>query len=140
MKLQPMNLTASVALTVVLLVSASCGGGTATSPSANGSTNLRLMLTDAPIDDVEEVRICFTSVTVKPTGEPVQHELALALPACDSPDNPVDLLELQDDAIAFAGGFVEPGGYEFIHINIDEDKSYIVEGGERKPLQVPSEK
>ena len=30
-------------------------------------------------------------------------------------------------------------GYEFIHINIDEDKSYIVEGGERKPLQVPSE-
>jgi hypothetical protein len=133
-----MDLTV-VALMVVVLVAAACGGDTPTSPSANGSANLRLMLTDDPIDDVEEVRICFTSVTVKPAGGPVQHELALELPACDSPDNPIDLLTLQDDAIAFAGGLVDPGTYEFIHINIDADKSYIVQSGEKQPLHVPSE-
>jgi hypothetical protein len=138
MKLNRVSLTACVALMGAVLVTASCGGAP-TSPSLSGPTNLKLMLTDDPIDDVEEVRICFTSVTIKPTDGPVQHRLPLELPVCDSPENPVDLLELQDDAIAFAGGVVEPGSYEFIHINIDEDKSYIVQSGEKKSLQVPSE-
>lgn len=32
-----------------------------------------------------------------------------------------------------------PGDYEFIHINIDEDRSSVVEKGVTKSLQVPSE-
>jgi hypothetical protein len=34
---------------------------------------------------------------------------------------------------------VDPGGYEFIHINIDERRSNVVEKSVRKSLQVPSE-
>jgi hypothetical protein len=75
---------------------------------------------------------------VKPTDGPVEHELALELD--EGTENPVDLLELQDDVIGFAAGLVRPGAYEFIHINIDERKSYIVENGRKKSLQVPNEK
>jgi hypothetical protein len=99
---------------------------------------LRLLLTDDPIDDVDEVRIYFTSATVKPKDGPVEQELALELD--EGAENPVDLLELQDDVIGFAAGLVAPGAYEFIHINIDERKSYIVENGQKKSLQVPNEK
>jgi hypothetical protein len=72
--------------TVAGLVAA-CGGSP-TSPS--GNTNLRLMLTDAPIEGLEKVNIYFTSVTVKPVGKPTE-ELALQLQ-----ENPVDLLTLDD--------------------------------------------
>jgi hypothetical protein len=101
-----------------------------TSPA--GGANLSLMLTDAPIDDVDEVNIYFTSVTAKPVGKPVE-ELTLTLP-----ENPVNLLALTDTTVSFATGAVEPGEYEFLHINIDGERSHIVENGVEKPLQIPS--
>jgi hypothetical protein len=109
---------------------AACSGSP-TSPS--GNANLRLMLTDAPIDGLEKVNIYFSSVTVKPVGEPPR-ELTLQLQ-----ENPVDLLTLDDKVIGFAAGVVTPGDFEFIHINIDESKSSIVVKGAQRPLQVPSE-
>jgi hypothetical protein len=112
------------------LLMTACGDGP-TSPSATGS-NLRLMLTDAPAG-VDQVQIYFTGVTAKPVGRSVER-LALEIP-----DNPVDLLTLDDRVIGFAAGAVDPGEYEFIHIDIDEDRSYLVERGERKRLQIPSE-
>jgi hypothetical protein len=138
--IQPIGAHARVgALILLAVISVASCGDRPTSPSAlNGSTNLRLLLTDDPIDDVDEVRIYFTSVTVKPTDGPVERELAIELDA--GTENPVDLLALQDDVIGFAAGLVEPRAYEFIHINIDERRSYLVENGQKKSLQVPNEK
>jgi hypothetical protein len=123
-------LAALAALGVAGLLAAACSGGNPTSPS--GSANLRLMLTDAPIDDVDEVNIYFTNVTAKPVGEPPV-DLTLSLQT-----NPVDLLTLTDDITGFAAGAVPPGQYEFIHINIDQSRSHVVEDGVEKPLRVPS--
>lgn len=130
--MEPAYLTALVVLTAAGIITASCGGSP-TSPSSSVNTNLRLMLTDAPIDDVEEVNIYFVSVTAKPVGHPPR-ELVLELD-----ENPIDLLTLEATATEFAAALVPPGDYEFIHIDIDEDRSSIVESGVRKPLQIPSE-
>jgi hypothetical protein len=108
------------------------GGGREATP-IGGTGTLKLMLTDAPIDEVEKVNIFFTSVTVKPAGKPVE-ELPLNLAV-----NPVDLLTLQGTVTDFAGGLVPAGDYEFIHINIEESLSSIVVGGVEKSLQIPSE-
>ena len=109
------------------------GCSSPSSPSDVGSRNLRVLLTDAPIDDVEKVNIYFTSLTVKPEGQPVQ-QLTLELT-----ENPIDLLTLSDKVVSFAAGAVEPGAYEFIHVNIDQERSHLVEQGVQKPLRVPSE-
>ena len=122
------RLIAALAASGLLL--AACGDNPA-SPSGTGS-NLRLMLTDAPAG-VDQVNIYFTSVDAKPVGRSLEH-LTLNLSA-----NPIDLLTLDDKVVGFAAGEVDPGVYEFLHINIDESRSYLVENGVRKPLRVPSQ-
>ena len=113
---------------VVMLLSA-CGDNPL---SPSGSPNLTILLTDN-LADVEQVNIYFTSVTAKPMDKPVQR-LTLSLT-----ENPIDLLTLDDRVTTFAAGVVEPGTYEFIQINIDQDRSNIVENGVSKRLQIPSE-
>lgn len=120
---------------LVALVGTACSGSPSSPSGLSGNANLRIMLTDAPIDDVEKVNIYFTSVTVKPSGKPVERGLTLTLA-----ENPIDLLTLSDKVVEFALGVVEPGSYEFMHINVDASRSSIVEKGVEKPLQVPSEK
>lgn len=122
-----------LAVGAVSVIVNACGNSPVSPTAIPGGANLALMLTDAPIDDVEQVNIYFTSVTVKPEGKPVR-ELTLQLA-----ENPVNLLALTDKTINFAAGVVEPGTYEFMHINIDERRSNLVEKGVRKSLQVPSE-
>jgi uncharacterized protein DUF4382 len=129
LKLTPAYVLAFTVLVVAGLVAA-CGGSP-TSPSGNAT--LRLMLTDAPIEGLEKVNIYFTTVTVKPADKPSE-TLTLQLQ-----ENPVDLLTLDDKVIGFAAGAVTPGDFEFIHINIDKSKSFIVVKGVQKSLQVPSE-
>jgi len=101
--------------------------------SPSGNANLTLLLTDDLTDDVQQVNIYFTSITAKPVGKPVQ-ELRLELE-----NNPINLLELDNRVTMLAAGVVEPGAYEFIHINIDQDRSSIVENGVRTSLRIPSE-
>lgn len=124
------RLLACVALSIAVFGIVSCGDGP-TSPSSQ--PNLRLMLTDAPIGNVEKVSVYFTSVTVKPVGQPLQ-ELTLQLP-----ENPVDLLTLDNKVIGFATGVMTPGDFEFLQINLDPTKSRLVERGVEKPLHVASE-
>jgi hypothetical protein len=119
----------AVVLAIAAVVAA-CGGSP-TSPS--GNTNLRLMLTDAPIEGLEKVNIYFTGVTAKPVGQSPQ-KLTLQLQ-----ENPVDLLTLDDKVVGFAAGAMPSGDFEFIHIDIDASKSFIVVNGAQKALQVPSE-
>lgn len=123
-------LVLGVAVMVGAGFAAACGDGPV---SPSGSGNLRIMLTDAPTDDVEKVNIYFTSVTVKPAEGPVE-ELTLELT-----ENPIDLLTLQDKSVDFAAGAVEPGEYEFMHVNIDAARSNVVVNGVERRVMVPSE-
>lgn len=118
------------AVFVASLIASGCGKGPL---SPTGNPNLTILLTDDITDDVEQVNIHFTSVTVKPVGKPIR-ELRLELET-----NPINLLELDNQVTMFAAGVVEPGAYEFIHINIDARRSSIVEKGVRELLQIPSE-
>lgn len=135
------NLVSRIRSTVVLCSAAAvmsvlanaCGDGPVSPTALSGGANLAVMLTDAPIDDVEQVNIYFTGVTAKPEGSRVQ-ELTLALA-----ENPVNLLALTDKTVSFATGVVDPGRYEFLHINIDERRSSLIEDGTRKSLRIPSE-
>ena|SRR5688572_1711950 len=129
MKHQKLGIRAAVLAAAIGLLAAACSDNPA-SPSGNG--NLRLMLTDAPAG-VDQVNIYFTTVDAKPVGRSTER-LTLELAT-----NPVDLLTLDDKVVGFAGGVVSPGDYEFIHINIDQDRSYLVENGVRKTLRVPSQ-
>jgi hypothetical protein len=122
--------TIFVGLSAAVLLLSSCGADT-TAPSE--TSTLRLMLRDAPMDDVEEVNIYFTSVTVKPVGRGVE-QLDLELD-----ENPIDLLTLEDRVIAFATGIVPEGNYEFIHINIDQSRSFLIVDGQPVDLRVPSQ-
>ena len=117
-------------LGVAILVTPACGDGPS---SPSDLPNLTILLTDDITDDVQQVDIYFTSVTAKPVGQPLQ-TLNLELT-----DNPVDLLTLSDRVVMLAAGVVDFGAYEFIQVNVDEDRSSVVEEGVRKPLQVPSE-
>jgi len=117
-----------IALTAVFAQGA-CEGNPV-SPTARGS--LLVLLTDAPIGDVERVEIFFTSLKVKPAGgPPFDLDLVLA-------DNPIDLLTLSDRVTALATGSVAAGDYEFIQVNIDPARSRLVESGAARSLKAPS--
>jgi hypothetical protein len=129
MEHQKFAIRAAVLAAAIGLLATACSD----SPSSpSGSGNLRLMLTDAPAG-VDQVNIYFTTVDAKPVGRSMER-LTLELAT-----NPVDLLTLDDKVVGFAAGVVSPGDYEFIHINIDQDRSYLVENGVRKTLRVPSQ-
>ena len=132
-RMRQLRLTATYTLAFAVLVVAGLAAACGSPTSPSGNTNLRLMLTDAPIEGLEKVNIYFTTVTVKPVGKPPE-ELTLQLQ-----ENPVDLLTLDDKVVGFAAGVVTPGEFEFIRINIDASKSFIVVNGAQKSLRVPSE-
>jgi hypothetical protein len=113
----------------VALAAGACDGSPA-SPSA--TANLTVMLTDAPLDDVQQVNIFFTGVTVKPSGQSVQRLDLQITP------NPMDLLTLDNQVIALATGAVPAGDYEFIQIEIDPAQSSVLENGVTKSIQTPS--
>lgn len=122
-----------VLLLVVGLSLSACGEGDLTTPEMQ---NLRVRLTDAPSDELSQVNVFFESLTVKPRGEPVEHDVPLVLE-----ENPQDLLELQDRVVMLATANVEPGTYEFIFVHLDEQRSNVVdEDGEVRELRIPSEK
>ena len=118
-----------LAVLTVLSVIACNDSPTAPSPSAN----LIVQLTDGHTDNVDQVNLFFTSVTANPiSGPPETIPVVLT-------DNPQDLLVLRDAVIPLAIARVEPGDYGSLRINLDEEQSSIVEGGEVFPIRIPSE-
>lgn len=116
-----------------------CGGGGGSSIDAT-TGSLTIDLTDAPIDDVFEVNIEITGVTVKPAGGPAI-DFDYASPVT------VNLLSLQDGDVfsLLDDEVVEAGAYNWIelHVNAELDgvfDSFVVESenGGMVELRVPS--
>lgn len=128
---------AIMAAVVAALAIGACGG-----PTEPEDANLRIMLTDNvrilfadnDIDGVEEVNVFFTELRIKRSGESVERAVPIVLS-----ENPQDLLVLVDQAVPLAAASVEPGSYDLIRIELDPERSNVVEvGGATKPLRIPS--
>lgn len=122
----------AVALMLLMMAGMSCGGSedSVTGPSP---TTLRILLTDAPTDELAEVNVYITGLTVKRSGSPVErisNDVGL-----------VDLLSLRNGLMLLVAAQVEPGNYEFIRVELDQDQSFVVElgSGTELPLQIASE-
>jgi len=113
----------------------------ATTPSPAGKAELSISLMDAPVDDVEEVHVEITRLTLKPQG----NGPAFDLPMEESPVT-VDLLELTEDdaAILVDGASIEPGAYNWLSMDVNASidgvtDSYVVtDTGAWEEIVVPS--
>ncbi len=93
---------------------------------------MHIQLTDAPTDEVSEVNVFIVGLTMKHSERPVEQiagEFGL-----------VNLLDLEDTSVLLVTLSVESGTYEFIQVDLDESRSYVVvkASGEEEPLQIPS--
>jgi hypothetical protein len=133
------TLIASIGLLAML---SACGGGNNNGTEDNSATTgtLTLSLTDAPIDQVYEVNVQFTGVSIKPQAGAALH---FDFPAPVD----IDLLSLQNgNAVSLLDGEpVDAGPYDWIelHTNADLDgvfDSYVMEteNGGQIELRVPS--
>jgi hypothetical protein len=113
------------------LVVAGCDGDSPSSPRSNG--RLSVLLTDAPTDEVSAVHVFVVGLTIKPVDGPVER-IADELGG-------FDLLALQGTTAELVELGVDGGQYEFVQIDLDQDRSSVVEiaSGSTRPLQIASE-
>lgn len=104
------------------------------SPSAPSGTMLRVELTDAPTDELAAVNVYISGLKVKPTTGPVER--------IANDIGPIDLLALRDTSELLVAAQVAPGDYEFIHVELDEAGSSVVDAvtNEELPVKIPNEK
>jgi hypothetical protein len=123
------RLSSSIIILAGVLLFPACGSDGPTSPRTG---TLRVELTDDPTDQLEEINVFITGLTVKHAQNPVERitdEIGL-----------IDLLSLQDTTQLLAAVGVEPGTYQFIQVDLDQERSDVVEIGEgHKPLKIASE-
>lgn len=135
LSLQKLTLLSLIPFT---LVSCSGGGSSGSSSSSSGTGSFSLSITDAPVDDADNVVVEFTAVTVKPAdGEAITFTF-------DSPVS-IDLLAQQNgnSAELVADETLNAGNYNWIRlaVNAEEDgvfDSYIVINGTQHELDIPS--
>ncbi len=105
---------------------ASCTGPSSDGPDAS-SPNLRILLSDGPGGEADEVWIRWSAVRVHGAGG----WTTIAQPG------EVDLLSLRDGVVAqLASQRVEPGHYDQLRLDLEE--AWVVNGGTREALTVPS--
>lgn len=129
-RLKMVWLTVLVTLLVFFLLACSGGGDTATNPS---SGMLAVEMKDAPTEELAELNVYVVGLTVKPVDGPVER-IADEI-------GPIDLLELQTRTELLALVALEPGQYDFVQVDLDQDRSNVVElaTGNVLPLQIASE-
>jgi len=125
----------ALVVTAAVALLAACGGGSDGDKSQTG--RLKLSITDAPMDDVQEVWVKFSAVEFKPEGgAPVLNALAAA--------QSLNLLELQNGRTAvLVNDVILPAGrYEWIRLVVDNvpnvRDSYVMANGAECELIVPS--
>jgi hypothetical protein len=128
-------LAAAISMTLGL---AACSGGG--SGGDNGTGQLSLGLTDAPVDDASSVVVQFSGVAFKRSGATAERVQNLS----PSPRQ-IDLLQYQGGhAVLLLDGVTLPAGdYEWIRLMVDNEPavrdSYVVlTGGQECELRVPS--
>lgn len=124
----------SLIATVLLVVSTVAACNSDSSPTAPNATQLAVELTDQPTDEVSEINVYISGLTVKHSEQPVEEIVAdVGL---------VDLLTLTDGATELLATVpADPGEYEFIMVELDQSQSFVVdaETGTEMALQIPSE-
>lgn len=125
-------LTLLLGLVGFFLLACGNGGDTSTNPSA-GNGMLAVEMKDQPTEELSELNVYIVGLTVKPVGEPV---VRIA-----NEVGPVDLLELRTRTELLVMTELEPAQYEYIRVDLDQDRSYVVElaTGAQLPLQIASE-
>jgi hypothetical protein len=123
-------------VTAAVALLAACGGGGDDGDKAKTGT-LKLSITDAPVDDVDEVWVKFSAVEFKPeSGAPILNTL-------QTPQS-LNLRELRDGRTAvLVNEVVLPAGrYEWIRLVVDNvpnvRDSYVMADGLECELTVPS--
>jgi hypothetical protein len=139
--IQRASLVAALVLAVLVLPLVACNDSepTPTAVSLGGQTgSLTLEMMDAPVDDVAELRVWVSGLDLKPVGGPVVRlrppELQAGL---------YDLLQLRDGvSVILFDAEVPAGQYEFIEIELDASRSFLVEksAAAELPLQIASGK
>jgi hypothetical protein len=120
------------ALATLALLTA-CGSGGSDGP---GTGTLSVGLTDATVEDLDELRLYVTGITIKPQGGPPEtyginpdivdcSTLAVSTDDC----NPVNLLALQDGIILtiLPPTQIGAGAYQWLRLEIDNDQSYAID-------------
>jgi len=125
------RLGSALALGALLLAALACNGSSSTSPDPQSRLTIRM--TDAPTDEVSQVNVYISGLTIKPAGAAtvrVAAEIGL-----------VDLLSLQATTRDLATIGVAPGSYEFVQVELDQDRSTVMERatGALRPLEIASE-
>jgi len=111
------------------LLAVACGDDP-TGPDNPG--RLAVRLTDAPIQQVTSVNVYIEGLKVKRVGEPEQR-FAVDIGV-------VDLLELEDSTMLLAEAAVEVGEYEYIMVELDQERSNLLIGADQVGIRIPSEK
>lgn len=115
-----------------LLMSGCTGSGPSSPPAAPDvplTGRIQILLTDAPIDNVDQVHVWITGIATQPRGGPV---LSFNKELGD-----VELLSLRGRTIEIVDAEVPAGVYEFVAFQIDARRSSIRESGMTKPLDIP---
>ena len=102
-------------------------------PTSPGSGTLAVEMIDAPTDALESINVFIIGLTIKPVDGPIEriaNEVGL-----------VDLLELRNATRLLVTAGVEPGTYDHLRVELDQERSTVVESvsGEEKPLKIASE-
>ncbi|MDH3527903.1 MAG: DUF4382 domain-containing protein [Gammaproteobacteria bacterium] len=126
-----------IALSGLALMLTACGGG----GSSTGTLNLSL--TDAPIDEADEVVVHFVGVELQPAGgERIMFDFTASGEMCDGDPIPcmIDLTNYTDgDRVLLLDGVTVPAGqYSWMRLILAEDPGHIMINGEQSPLQIPS--
>jgi hypothetical protein len=121
----------AILLLTLLAALAGCGNST-TGPGASGSGQMRMTLTDAPAD-FDSVMLVIREVAVH-AASPDSANWIRFVPA----KTYYDLLTLRNGVFAELGTWTLPAGhYTQVRLLLDPG-SYLVIGGQRVPLTVPS--
>jgi hypothetical protein len=123
-------------LLVTTLGIAACSDGT----GYDGPAHLTVLLTDAPVDYIDEAWVDIGEVILVPAGDGEHIVLSE-----DGTDGPVDLLELQDAATEVLADLdIEPGSYSQLRLIVEsasvtlKDDFEFTDGSTEKELVVPS--
>ncbi|WP_430460805.1 DUF4382 domain-containing protein [Thalassolituus sp. LLYu03] len=126
-----MNNTIRNSLTLTALCAALAGCGTS---SSDGSGQLTLSLTDAPVTSLQSVSVTITGVSLKPaSGDTLTYTF-------EEPKT-LDLLQLQggETALLLNDVTVPAGAYNWLRLAVDSDNLSVTEtGGALKTLKIPS--